>query len=245
VVLDDLVFLNRTVAQRSTKYGAVYCSVAWSDTLRALVRLYPLVAPIPPDKRPHRWRVYRAALSRPAQDTRSESWHVDGDLVPTGARRDPAGMLGNLEKYQAASIAALNDARRSLGLLVVSGLRITERALDPDIALDSHQEELFGRSPTEPRPIGSPLFRQMVGRQPVLEFADAGGWHQLQLLSIGAFALLARGYDVGALRDAYRVTGTTHAILVGNQAYARNSWVAIEVFPLRAAAAAPQLRLWA
>lgn len=244
-MLDDLVFLNRTVAQRSVKYGATYCSVAWSDTLRSLVRLYPLVAPIPQEKRPHRWHVYRATLSRPANDTRSESWHVEGDLEPTGTQRDAATMLASLEKYQAGSIAALNDARRSLGVLVVDGLRITDRPLTADVALDCHQEELFARSPRAPRALGSPLFREMIGVQPVLEFSDAGGWHQLQLLSIGAFALMARGYAVDALREAYRLAGTTHAVLVGNQAHARNSWVAIEVFPLREAVGTSQLRLWA
>lgn len=234
--LDDLVFLNRTVAQVSTKYGATYCSVAWSDTLRSLVRLYPLPAPLPADKRPHRWHVYSAALSRPANDTRSESWRVDGDLVPTGERRDREDMLAVLRKTQATSILALDQCRRSLGLIEAAHVSMGQREIDRATAdgVRAQQGELFGMGLPQPGRSCNALMRGDIGIQPTMRFRDLAGVHELQLLSIGAFALLAKGYGVSDLGSTLRIgrPDTSHLLLVGNQAHHRNSWLVIESFPV-------------
>lgn len=237
--LNDLVFISRTIAQVSTKYGSTYCSVFWSDTLRSLVRIYPLQAPLPASLHLKRWHVYSADLSRPRNDHRAESWHLDGELTPTSLVVSREEYLDRFSCRASHSVASLNDCKRSLGIVRCSNLKLASRDLDQATrrGIEAQQCELFrATSDVQIRRRGA-LLRDEIGFQPMLQFSDeSGDWHEYQLLSICSFALLAKGYGLDELRRSYCI-GTEdrdHLLLIGNQANHLTSWLTIEVFPVQA-----------
>jgi hypothetical protein len=231
VRVNDFVFLGTAIPAESQRYGYTICAAGFSPMLRGFLRLYPMPWPKPPTVQTMRWRMYALDLERPAPDSRVESWKVVPPNWSGASDQGPFGRKAGVEwllTHRATSIASLNDCRLSLGVLVCAPrtLRLVGRingAGAPTLLFD--REVACG-----------PVTKAQAPLWPVVKFCDPRGEHTLQLVDWGSYLLLWRGYALDDLARQLCFGDPTraHLLLVGNQANARNSWLAIAVIPIAA-----------
>lgn len=157
LTVHDFVMLGKTVPEPTRRDGRVFvCSAGVSPTLRSLVRIYPLAR----RNTPPRWSVSTVKLIRNADDSRAESFKLDGDRRPgaherinnsfqVGEMYPPAARADLLARYVVGSIAEANDKSRRLSLAIIhpDQLELTFEH-NPD-SPDSPELTLFD---LEPRP---------------------------------------------------------------------------------------------
>jgi hypothetical protein len=225
MIVEDFVMLRRTEPTESKKNGVAVCSAGYSRELRQLIRIYPL----PWKNNIGSWTKCRIPLRRPRQDSRYESWRIDGGETAQEAVRS-VQVLGVanrdeeydvLEKMSATSIAELNGQRRSLGIIKPMAMRGSFKRredVDPD-----EQLVLFDRLVADGPTHRSDLI-------PQLEFCDEDGPHRLSLREWGCSEYLrkhrAKADSLWSALNLQR-SDYEHLLLVGNQANARTSWLVI------------------
>jgi hypothetical protein len=240
LIVDDFVMLGKTVPEPTRRDGRVFvCSAGISPTLRSLVRIYPLAR----RNTPPRWSVSTVKLVRNPEDSRHESFKLEGDRRP-GAHEHinnsfqvsgtcpPMARADLLSRYVVGSIPEANDKRLSLAVLHPEQLELTFEH-NPD-SPDSPELTLFD---LEPRPTeGAKRFAYI----PRLRFRDADRENHLMLRDWGCFEFMRKHGDDKrfGLPDALHLDPTC-SLLVGNFNQHRNSWLVISV--LRGLRAAPSL----
>ncbi|GEM_PF-3307922 len=230
LILDDFVMLGKTVPEMRRRDGRVFvCSAGVSPTLRSLVRIYPLAR----RNIPQRWSISTVKLIRNPEDSRRESFKLEGDRTP-GAHEhinnsfqqteivSSTGRADLLKPYVIGSIAEANAKRLSLGVIHQDQLELTFD-YNPE-SPDSPELTLFD---INPRPTeGAKRFAYI----PRLRFHDADGSHHLKLLDWGCYEYMRkygddRRFDLpGALH-----LDPTCSLLVGNHANQRTTWLVISV----------------
>jgi hypothetical protein len=230
LLIDDFVMLGKTVPEPTRRDGRVFvCSAGVSDTLRSLVRVYPLAR----RNAPPRWSTSTVKLIRNPEDNRAESFKLEGDrrpgahdrinnsfdvngAVPPGARADL------LKRYVVGSIKEANAKRLSLAVLQADAAEVTFEH-NPD-SPDSPELTLFDLAP---RPTeGAKRFAYI----PRLRFRDEDGGHHLMLRDWGCFEYMRKHGDVRRfdIPDALHLTPDS-SFLVGNFNQHRTSWLVISV----------------
>lgn len=139
MILDDLVFVGRTVPEKTSDGRTVVCSAGFSADFGGLLRLYPL----PPWGHPHRWDVCRVEVEADRRhDSRPESYKVKADRQDLPAVADAihkvdvlpkTARLDWLDHCRAKSIKELDDRKRSLGVIAPTDLSYSfeyDRAAD-------------------------------------------------------------------------------------------------------------------
>jgi hypothetical protein len=241
IVVDDFVMLGKTVPEPTRRDGRVFvCSAGVSDTLRSLVRVYPLAR----RGAPARWSVNTVKLIRNPEDHRRESFKLAGDRRPGQHERinnafeqtdivPPRHRAELLSRYVVDSITEANSKRLSLAILHPGQLDLLFEH-NPD-SPDSPELTLFD---LEPRPTeGAKRFAYI----PRLRFKDADGVdRRLMVRDWGCFEYMRKNGDDRRfdLHNALHLDGEA-SLLVGNFNQHRTSWLVISV--LRGLRAAPSL----
>src|SRR5262245_39362729 len=78
LILDDFVMLGKTVPEPNSDGRIFVCSAGYSETMRSLIRVYPLGR----YDAPPRWSVASVRLERNPKDQRPESFKLAGDRSP-------------------------------------------------------------------------------------------------------------------------------------------------------------------
>ena len=125
VKIDDLVVLGTAVPDEISDNRKTVCAAGYSPT-HGLIRIYP----VPPWAPMNRWNVVEVPLERNPQDTRIESWKIQGSksewrqlaekLTPHGklAKKEQISLLKRLdEEFGAKCVKDLNEQRKSLGII--------------------------------------------------------------------------------------------------------------------------------
>jgi hypothetical protein len=230
IVLDDFVMLGKTVPEPTRRDGRIFvCSAGVSDTLRSLVRVYPLAR----RNTPPRWSVSTVKLIRNPGDNRQESFKLEGDRRP-GAHEHinnsfkwetfapPATRHDLLKRYVVGSVKEANAKRLSLAIVQPERTEVTFEH-NPD-SPDSPELTLFD---IEPRPTeGAKRFAYI----PRLRFRDDDGDHHLMLRDWGCFEYMrkqgdSRRFDIP---DNLHLSAAS-SLLVGNFNQHRSSWLVISV----------------
>ena len=217
-----IIMLARTVPEDSKKHGQSVCACAWCEEERSLVRIYPI--PIGGNLL-KRWNVLDVNVCRPKDDSRAESWRLDCEgpadaehAIEYAGVADREQMLAGMQgsTMVAESIAALNGARRSLGLLRLSYGR--EKLVCDDICHDPADR----------------FTKAGMGLQPRLLFDEEGSSHGMQLNAWEVFRAMHNGTTPAQLSDRYHFGDARydHLLLVGNMVSMRNRWIIAAVFPL-------------
>lgn len=231
MIVEDFVMLRRTEPTESKKNGVAVCSAGYSRELRQLIRIYPL----PWQNKIGSWTKCRIPLRRPLQDSRDESWRIDGGETTDEAVKSVQVIgtankdeeFGALLRMRSPSIAWLNKHRKSLGIIKPLSIRgVFKRREDVD---PEEQLTLFERMVADGPTHKSDLI-------PQLEFSDEDGPHRLSLREWGCSEYLRKHRTNadglwGAL-NLYR-SDYEHLLLVGNQANARNAWLVIGLISRR------------
>ena len=234
MIVDDFVMLRRTEPTESKKNGVAVCSAGYSRELRQLIRIYPL----PWQNRIGSWTKCRIPLRRPRQDSREESWRIDGGETAEDAVR-AVEVLGTVNKDEefsvlsrmtSRSIAWLNAQRKSLGIIKPKSMRgVFKRRDDVD---PEEQLVLFDRLVADGPTHKSDLI-------PQIEFSDDDGPHKLSLREWGCAEYLRKHRaNAEGLWGALNMNRADyeHLLLVGNQANARNAWLIIGLISRKKAA---------
>lgn len=241
MLLDDFVMLGKTVPEPTRRDGRVFvCSAGVSDTLRSLVRVYPLAR----RGAPARWSVNTVKLIRNPEDSRRESFKLEGDRRPGQHERinnafeqtdivPPRHRADLLGRHVVGSIKEANAKRLSLAIIHPESLDLFFEH-NPD-SPDSPELTLFD---LEPRPTeGAKRFAYI----PRLRFKDADAENRLMLRDWGCFEYMRKHGD----DRRFDLFGALHlgdgdcSLLVGNFNQHRNSWLVISV--LRGLRSAPSL----
>lgn len=228
MIIDDFVCLGRTVPEESTTYGHRVCMAGYSESMRALLRVYPL-----PVQNPLRQRhVASLSVERNPKDCRPESWKLreaGKSILEAGGEEVPMGTVRKwLRDMRADSIKALNEARRSLGVLEVDGEAQPYFQGRSDVR-DPAQLELFRFADADPRHFGA----KALDIAPRLQFHDkAGHPHDLQVREWGAYEWVRKHRaDAAQLWRNYRIDdGRPTLLLVGNMNNQRTAWLIINIF---------------
>lgn len=247
MLLDDFVMLGKTVPEPNSDGRVFVCSAGVSETLRSLVRIYPLGRYAAPTA----WSVSTVKLERNPKDSRVESFKLAGDRSPDQHWRINAssftvtGTLAKLarpellSRYVLASVAQANAERLSLAIVQPDAMAL-EFEHNP-ASPDSPMLALFDL-PGDP-PQGARRFPYI----PRLLFHDEAGDHRLQLRDWGVYELMRKHANLTVMTENERreyVTGALHldgscSLLIGNINHHRNAWLVISV--LRGLRTAPSL----
>ena len=230
ITLDDFVMLGKTVPEPTRRDGRIFvCSAGVSETLRSLVRVYPLAR----RNCPPRWSMSTVKLIRNPEDNRQESFKLEGDRRP-GAHEHinnsfswetfvpPAARQDLLKRYVLGSVKEANSKRLSLAIVQPDRMELTFEH-NPD-SPDSPELTLFD---LEPRPTqGAKRFAYI----PRLRFRDEDGDHHLMLRDWGCFEYMRKHGDDRRfdIPDALHLTPAS-SLLVGNFNQHRTSWLVISV----------------
>jgi hypothetical protein len=224
--VDDFVLLGRTVPEESKKYGHRVCCAGYSRELRQLLRVYPL----PVQNRLKQWNQLTAELERPGDDSRVESWAVKGRSLENVTalcdvnRREFRHVL---EDLVSPSIFALNEQRRSLG--IVRPVDISAGFMDRRCCSHPFQRRLFD---ADDHHFGA----KAIDIIPVLRFDDEHGEHLLQVRELGVYEFLRKHREnASQVWQNLRIGNGDyeHLLLVGNMNRFRNAWLVISIFAYR------------
>lgn len=120
-VIDDLVILGRAVPERIRNGRITVCTAGYSEEL-GFVRIYPTRTSSPLQ----RWNIVEVPVERNPQDTRDESWKIQGSrsewsrldikikVVGTLPRNRGLNLIANLTEE---CVGDLNTVKRSLGII--------------------------------------------------------------------------------------------------------------------------------
>ncbi|MBB1125511.1 hypothetical protein [Thiospirillum jenense] len=171
-----------------------------------------------------RWTRLKLFLRRPRDDSRMESWRLDGDqsisVIETANKKEEYDYLASKAE---TSIAALNQKRASLGII---------KPDDVTFCFDHiKQGEEYMMS----------FFKEEKPEQikPRITFRDDDGKHSLQLRDWGAHEFLRKNptHKHYMLWDALKLNNDLyqHLFFVGNHNQHRNIWLIIGIISIKIA----------
>ena len=240
VELDDLVVLGNAVPSRIKDGRKTVCFAGYSKK-EGLIRVYPAR----PDSPVGRWNRLGLSLVRNRQDTRAESWKVQGSSDEWDTLSERIRMHGSLgekgqkalwydlcDKYGVGCVKDLNEGRRSLG--IVRPTVISHRFVERDRGDRAAQSILF--------PETSYKTIKDYGLKPVIKYrcseCKAERPHEQQVLEWGVYEWLRNNH--GKEEQVWENLhlddpGWDKWFLVGNQARYRNSFVIVGVVRFKGA----------
>ena len=227
MICEDFTMLGTTVPEPNKTDNRIFvCSAGVSQEL-GLIRIYPLARM----NIPNRWNTYRVPLERNPNDSRSESWKVQGDRSEGAHERindsfqqvvklKPTERATLLSKYVVSSIKEANERKLSLAILQPEFGKINfehnpDSPESPQLALFPHGKPTLGakRFPYIPR----------------LNFTDDGGRHHLMIRELGCFEWMRKYPDRYTELPNCLHLNEDSSLLIGNINQHRTAWLIISV----------------
>ncbi|MCI4351937.1 MAG: hypothetical protein L3K14_00915 [Thermoplasmata archaeon] len=235
--IDDLIMLGRAAPDTLKDGRTTICAAGYSPT-HGFIRVYPtrLSSPL------KQWSCVSVPLERNPQDTRDESWKIEGskgEWATLDSKIEVRGLLSRPERIrlipQLASpcVSTLNESHVSLGIVRPAALKgyLSDRS-DVDSTI---QLTLFG---------GPTLKTKADYRmQPRLEYrcdrCVSVGPHDQQVLEIGCYEWFRKhpGQEAKVFENLHLDDPAYEKfLLVGNQAFHRASYLVIGIIRWKRAA---------
>ncbi len=229
MILEDFVFLGKTIPEPNSDGRVFVCSAGWSRELQSLLRIYPLSR----FSAPRTWSACKVRLQKNPKDTRRESFQLFGDrhdghseinrecIDVHGEELKPSALADELRKAMCPSIRQANDRRLSLALV---------RPRNPELHFEYNPESpaspqlaLFDAPQTIPE-FGSKRFAYI----PRVHFWDEDGEHDLQLREWGCYEFLRKQGEENRHKLNPHLSGSS-TLLLGNLNNQRTAWIVISV----------------
>jgi len=227
--IDDFVMLGKTVPEPNSDGRTFVCSAGWSDTLRSLIRIYPLSM----HEAPAKWTVSEISLERNPKDSRFESFKIHGDRsvdahtainrafsvkgkLTQGEKEKLMGRLPRISKADA------NSEKLSLAVCQPDHPPVLYYGENPE-SDDHPQLSLF--DDRLPKKQGAKRFPY----QPRLRFSSDGHHHDLQIREWGVYEWLRR--EGFAKKESHPIKAELKKnppLLLGNLCSHRNTWLVID-----------------
>lgn len=237
--MDNLLVLGNAVPDIISDNRITVCTAGFSKP-HGLVRIYP----VPPVSDMKRWNIISVPLERNPQDSRPESWKIQGskgewdklsqkiELRGEVASRDEKfGILSGLqERFGVGCVEDLNDDRASLGIVKPVAFECSfEKRSDHE---PEAQSTLDGAKPFLTIK-NYPLRPVMTYRCPACRTKAP---HRQQIMEWGVFEWMRKHPD-----EPEKVFENLHigeegydtSLLVGNMALHRNSFMVISIFRMK------------
>jgi len=121
IAVDDLVILGRGCPERIKNGRVTVCTAGYSSQL-GFIRVYPTKVGMPL----HQWNIVKVPLERNPQDTRVESWKIQGAKSEWERLSEKIQVVGDLKRDKRLNLIAnladecvntINEAKRSLGII--------------------------------------------------------------------------------------------------------------------------------
>jgi len=93
LIVDDLIILGRGCPERIKNGRITVCAAGYSPKL-GFIRIYPTKI----DMKLNRWSIVRVPLERNPQDTRKESWKIQGKRSEWGRLGEKIQIVGKLKR---------------------------------------------------------------------------------------------------------------------------------------------------
>lgn len=228
--ITDLVMLGRGAPDTMTDGRVTLCAAGWSPTL-GFIRIYPtkITSPL------NAWNIVSVPVERNPQDSRPESWKIQGSRAEWDNLDQKIEVVGELKrperlelvrKLARGCVRDLNDSHQSLGIIKPSTLVpiLAERS-DVDEAV---QTTLWGHA--------LPKTKAHYTAQPRLQYTctpcRAPGGHDQQIIEWGCYEWFRKHpgkeeqvFDNLRIRD----DEWEKYLFVGNQNNHRTSYIVINV----------------
>jgi hypothetical protein len=233
--VNDLVVLGNACPDIISDQRITVCTVGFSATY-GLIRIYP----VPPISHMKRWNCVELPLERNTQDTRPESWKIEGSKSEWDKLASKINLKGKLSKDEQVTlldelhrkfgqdcVEALNDKKMSLGMIKprILGYEFEKRD-DYEPSIQTH----LGRS-TPFLTIKNYPYRPMIQyRCPDCRTVNP---HRQQLVEWGVFEWMRNNPEAtDKVWENLRLgePGYERSFLVGNMALHRNSFMIVSIF---------------
>lgn len=121
MVIDDLIILGRGCPERIRNGRITICTAGYSYK-HGFIRIYPTRL----DMRLPQWSIVKVPLERNPQDTRKESWKIQGSRREWDRLSEKVKVIGKLKQKDRLSLIAnlvtecietFNEEKRSLGII--------------------------------------------------------------------------------------------------------------------------------
>jgi hypothetical protein len=218
MIVEDFICLGRTVPEESKKYGHKVCMAGYSSELKQFLRVYPL--PVSNTLKCN-YR-YCLGLSRNSMDSRRESWKLTDRvaLYDSMEKESSSSIRDILSSSVSSSIAELNDARASLGVIkpdaITGEFELRKNCGTTQYELFETCDDLFGA--------------KAVNAAPYLRFSAAGKSHRLQIREWGCYEWIRKNPgDCSTLWKNLKLDRDVY-LLVGNMSNQRTTWLVIKSF---------------
>lgn len=233
-VIDDLIVLGKAVPSEIHDGRATVCTAGFSEEL-GLVRLYPtnVFSPLT------RWNIVKVPVERDKQDSRCESWKIQGSKREWEHLHEKIEVVGQLSKSKRHDLVAglidtcvldINDEHRSLGIIkpVIEKCYFKEEPnYDP-----TTQQELFGGF--------KPTTKKQYPEYPRIRYrcsdCKAKTHHDQQVLEWGFYEWMRKNpNNIEQVWENVRIHSEDREkyFFVGNQRNQRTSFMIISVLTFK------------
>ncbi len=235
VVMDDLIMLGNAVPDEISDNRRTVCTACYSPK-HGLVRIYP----VPPEAKMPRWNVVSMPLEKNPQDTRTESWKVQGSKDEWSRLREKIQVVDKLtrpkqidllkklyDEFGVNCVQDLNDAKRSLGIIkpkIIKSWMADRKNYSPSVQSTLDSDVLF-------------LTIHNYQKQPRVQYHCSGCRsakpHDQQILEWGIYEWMRKNpanMEQGLTNLGITDPNFDKYFLVGNAAQHRNSFMVISVF---------------
>jgi len=238
-VIDNLTVLGNAVPDSISDQRITVCTVGFSPS-HGLVRIYP----VPPVSHMKRWNIVEVPLDRNPQDTRFESWKIQGSktewdkiarkitLKGRVSDNDKSTLVDKLHSmFGAGCVEDFNDKQVSLGMIrpQIENYRMEKRD-----DYESTAQTQLGRVSPFLTIKNYPLRPVIQYRCPNCRTVNA---HKQQIVEWGVFEWMRQHpNEADKVWENLRLgeSGYNRSFLVGNMALHRNSFMIISVFRFKA-----------
>lgn len=246
MTIDDLVILGRAAPDLMKKRNVKTFCVAGYSQSHGFIRVYPTHI----DCEMKFWNIVKIPLERNTQDTRYESWKIQGSKQDWDHLEDKIEKLAlypEKERRQLAynlvdgCITDINDLYRSIG--IVKPVKIKGYFKERSKLSQSEQQTLLDFLGL-PKPKNHWIkIKAEYKYIPYIRYTCSDcktkqGYHNQQLLSIEAYEWMRKHPDnIEQLWDNFRIYDKEYDVylFIGNQARHRNSFMVISVLRFKKA----------
>ncbi len=235
IKIDDLIVLGSAAPDEISDNRKTVCTAGYSPKY-GLIRVYP----VPPGTPMKRWDVVEIPLERNPQDTRNESWKIQGSKSEWDKLRFKITVHETLSRSK--WIALLNDMHKKYGVECIQDLN-DERSSLGFIKPREFQQRFEKRKKHE-RNVQTTLFSQEpfltihnYDVQPRMTYRCSGckskNPHDQQILEWGVYEWIRKNPD--KIEQVWKnlhigESGYDTSFLVGNMFLHRSSFMIISIF---------------
>ncbi|MHA2243765.1 MAG: hypothetical protein ACXADY_02230 [Candidatus Hodarchaeales archaeon] len=246
IPIDDLVILGRAAPELMKSRNVKTFCVAGYSRSQGFIRVYPTTI----DCEMKFWNVVKVPLERNTQDTRYESWKIQGSKQDWNHLEDKIDVLSKYPEKRRRQLVYnlvdgcrndINDVHRSLGIIKPIKIKVYFKEREK---LSRAEQQSLVEFLDLPKPKNHWIKTKAEYKYiPYVKYTCSdckakGGYHNQQLLSIEAYEWMRKHPDnIEQLWENFRIYDKDYDVylFIGNQASRRNSFMVISILRFKKA----------